>query len=150
MAQISPLLTISGLIGQLARTVKSVPSSLLPQNVADIHDRKSNWDYCIDSLNRLPRPLITLGTIAMMVWPAINPRTFAEAMQSYAMMPDWLVQLVMAIVLAYFATRTVEKIREKPSMPETSSPHTATSQRNAERAPVVDGSATRKIPESQA
>ncbi|NKD76964.1 hypothetical protein HEQ60_04205 [Haematospirillum sp. H1815] len=141
-------MTVSGLVKHLAQMTKQTPSSRQHHTI-HTHHQISTWDRGIDSLNRLPRPLMALGVIALMAWPAINPRTFAEAMQSYTMMPDWLVQLVMAVVLAYFVSRTVEKIREKSPTSDTSSPRVAASTEDTEQPPVVNRGATRKIPESQ-
>lgn len=108
--------TEPGLAGRLVRRVglRGVSSSHGHHGISG-HRPQSAWSGFIDGLNRLPRPLMALGVIALMAWPAINPQTFAEAMQGYAMMPDWLVQLVMAVVLAYFVSRTVEKMQERSS-----------------------------------
>ncbi|NKD85951.1 hypothetical protein HEQ63_07115 [Haematospirillum jordaniae] len=149
MEETKSAVTVSGLVKHLTQMTKQTPPSRQHHKIPT-HHPISAWDRGIDNLNRLPRPLMALGVIALMAWPAINPRTFAEAMQSYAMMPDWLVQLVMAVVLAYFVSRTVEKIREKSSASATSSARVAASTEDTERAPVIGRSATRKIPESQA
>lgn len=109
--------TEPGLAGRLMRRIglrRDLPSH--SHHHFSGHRQSSAWGGFIDGLNRLPRPLMALGVIALMAWPAINPQTFAEAMQGYAMMPDWLVQLVMAVVLAYFVSRTVEKMRQPPSV----------------------------------
>lgn len=74
-------------------------------------ENRTKWDSFVDGLNRLPRPLMALSVIALMVWPAFDPVTFAAAMQGYALMPEWLGEVVLAVVFTYFVARSVEKVR---------------------------------------
>lgn len=74
-------------------------------------ENRTKWDSLVDGLNRLPRPLMAFGVIALMAWPAVDPVTFAAAMQGYALMPEWLGEIILAVVFTYFVARSVEKVR---------------------------------------
>lgn len=69
------------------------------------------WDRLIDGLNRLPRPLIVFAVLGLLVWPLIDPVKFSAAMQAYALVPEWLAYVFIAIVSLYFPARTLEKIK---------------------------------------
>ncbi len=48
---------------------------------AEFADRQNRtwWDSFIDGLNRLPRPAMALGVIAIFVWASVDPVGFAAA-----------------------------------------------------------------------
>jgi hypothetical protein len=81
--------------------------------VAEFGSRENRtwWDSLVDGLNRLPRPLMAFGVIALMAWPAFDPAGFAAAMQGYALMPEWMGEIILAVVFTYFVARSVEKVR---------------------------------------
>tara|TARA_R110002051_G_scaffold7041_7_gene33201 strand:+ start:12046 stop:12549 length:504 start_codon:yes stop_codon:yes gene_type:complete len=67
--------------------------------------RKSNFDRIIDGINRLPRPLLALGTIALFVSAMTDPVWFALRMEGIALVPEPLWWLMGAIVSFYFGAR---------------------------------------------
>ena len=63
------------------------------------------WDSFIDGLNRVPRPLITLGVLAFFVLAPIDPLRFAQIARAYELMPDGFWALLSIIVAFYFGGR---------------------------------------------
>ncbi|SEL67336.1 Holin of 3TMs, for gene-transfer release [Roseivivax marinus] len=67
--------------------------------------RRSWFDRCIDGLNRLPRPAMALGTLALFVAAMIDPTWFAARMTGIALVPEPLWWLLGAVVSFYFGAR---------------------------------------------
>lgn len=63
------------------------------------------WDSFIDGLNRLPRPLITLGILALFVLAPADPIRFLEIARAYQLMPDGFWALLSIIIAFYFGGR---------------------------------------------
>jgi len=79
----------------------------LQQFAAEFHAREGRtwWDSLIDGLNRLPRPLITLGILAFFVLAPLEPVRFLEIAKIYALMPDGFWALLSVVVAFYFGGR---------------------------------------------
>ena len=67
--------------------------------------RRSAFDALIDGINRLPRPMLALGTIGLLVSALVDPIWFAARMQGIALVPEPLWWLMGAIVSFYFGAR---------------------------------------------
>ena len=74
--------------------------------------RRSVFDQVIDGLNRVPRPAMALGTIALFVAAMVDPIWFASRMQGIALVPEPLWWLLGAIVGFYFGARHQAKGQE--------------------------------------
>ncbi|WP_068110402.1 holin family protein [Tropicimonas marinistellae] len=74
--------------------------------------RKSLFDQVIDGLNRIPRPAMALGTLALFVTAMVDPIWFAARMQGIALVPEPLWWLLGAIVGFYFGARHQAKGQE--------------------------------------
>ena len=70
------------------------------------------FDRFVDALNRLPRPAMALGTLALMGSAMIDPLWFASRMQGLALVPDPLWWLLAAVVSFYFGARYQAKGQE--------------------------------------
>ncbi|MEO0485094.1 MAG: holin family protein [Pseudomonadota bacterium] len=82
--------------------------------------RKSWFDSFIDALNRVPRPAMALGTLALFVAAMTDPVWFASRMQGIALVPEPLWWLLGAIVSFYFGARHQLKGQEfQKSLAET-------------------------------
>ncbi|MFT4743258.1 MAG: hypothetical protein ACI91Z_001233, partial [Yoonia sp.] len=69
-------------------------------------DARQGWfDRFIDGLNRLPRPMLALGTIGLFVAAMTDPVWFAERMVGVTAVPEPLWWLMGAIVSFYFGAR---------------------------------------------
>ncbi len=75
-------------------------------------ERKGWFDRFIDGLNRLPRPMLALGTLALFVSAMSDPVWFAERMQGIALVPEPLWWLMGAIVSFYFGARHQAKTHD--------------------------------------
>lgn len=74
--------------------------------------RRGLFDRVIDGLNRLPRPAMALGTLALFVSAMSDPVWFAERMRGLALVPEPLWWLLGAIVTFYFGARHQAKGHE--------------------------------------
>ena len=63
------------------------------------------WDSFVDGLNRLPRPLITLGILGLFILAPADPVRFLEIAQAYEIMPDGFWALLSIIIAFYFGGR---------------------------------------------
>ena len=79
----------------------------LQQFAAEFHgrERRTWWDSLVDGLNRLPRPLITLGILAFFVLAPLEPVRFLEVAKVYEIMPDGFWALLSVVVAFYFGGR---------------------------------------------
>lgn len=70
---------------------------------------KSGFDRFIDGVNRLPRPMLALGTLGLMVAAMVDPLWFAARMQGIALVPEPLWWLLGIVVSFYFGARSQAK-----------------------------------------
>jgi len=70
------------------------------------------FDRVIDALNRLPRPAMALGTLALMGAAMVDPLWFGARMAGLALVPEPLWWLLGAIVSFYFGARHQAKGQE--------------------------------------
>lgn len=76
------------------------------------HERKGYFDRFIDGLNRLPRPMLALGTIGLFVSAMYDPIWFSSRMEGIGLVPEPLWWLMGAIVSFYFGARHQVKGQE--------------------------------------
>ncbi len=74
--------------------------------------RRGRFDRFIDATNRVPRPAMALGTLALFGTAMTSPVWFAERMQGLALVPEPLWWLLGAIVSFYFGARHQAKGQE--------------------------------------
>ncbi len=74
--------------------------------------RQGGFDRFMDGMNRLPRPLLALGTLGLFVSAMVNPLWFSERMQGIALVPEPLWWLLGVIVSFYFGARHQVKAQE--------------------------------------
>lgn len=80
-------------------------SSALSEFGQEFRPGQGWFNNLIDGLNRLPRPAMALGVIALFVSAMWNPIWFAGRMQGLVLVPDQLWYLLGAIVTFYFGAR---------------------------------------------
>jgi hypothetical protein len=71
----------------------------------------SLFDRGINGLNRLPRPLLALGTLGLFVYAMVDPVEFARRMVGLQEVPEPLWWLLGAIVSFYFGARELHHLR---------------------------------------
>jgi hypothetical protein len=87
----------------------------------------SGWfDQMVNGMNRLPRPMMALGTLGLFSYSMTDPSGFAARMQGLAYVPDPLWWLLGAVVSFYFGARELHHYRERklvlPTPPEAAAP----------------------------
>ena len=65
----------------------------------------SRYDRVIDGLNRLPRPCLALGTLALFTYAMAEPEGFGRRMRGLAEVPEPLWWLLGAVVSFHFGAR---------------------------------------------
>lgn len=73
-------------------------------------ERRTWWDSLIDGVNRLPRPLMTFGTIWIFWYAASDPAGFSEVAAALALVPyeGWV--LLWMVSGFWFGTKAAEKL----------------------------------------
>lgn len=71
--------------------------------------RKGMFDRVVDGLNRIPRPAMALGVLALFISAMTSPIWFSERMQGIALVPEPMWWLLGAIVSFYFGARSQAK-----------------------------------------
>jgi hypothetical protein len=66
---------------------------------------RAGYDRLVDGLNRLPRPFMALGTLALIFAAMIAPDWFAARMEALSAMPEALWWLIGAVISLYFGSR---------------------------------------------
>jgi len=69
------------------------------------------FDSFINGINRLPRPIMALGTVGLFVFAMANPEEFTTRMRGLAYVPDPLWWLLGAVVSFYFGARELHYAR---------------------------------------
>ena len=68
----------------------------------------------MNALNRLPRPLLALGTPGLLVYAMADPEGFSIRMRALALVPEPLWWLLGAVVTFYFGAREAHYRRSRP------------------------------------
>ncbi len=88
-------------------------SAALMQFAAEFrHERRGVFDRFIDGVNRLPRPAMALGTLALLTTAMVDPVWFSERMVGLSAVPEPLWWLLGAVVSFYFGARHQVKAQE--------------------------------------
>lgn len=91
--------------------------------------QRAGWfDAFVNGLNRLPRPLLALGTMALFVYAMAEPVGFGLRMEGLQMVPEPLWWLLGAIVGFYFGAREAHYLRNRVWPARSTSPHETTAQ----------------------
>ena len=77
------------------------------------HPAMSGFDRFINGLNRLPRPMLAFGTVALFIYAMVDPPQFAARMVGLNAVPEPLWWLLGAIVAFYFGARETWYFRHR-------------------------------------
>lgn len=69
------------------------------------------YDRFVNSLNRLPRPLLALGTLSLFIYAMADPHGFSLRMTGLNLVPEPLWWLLGAVVSFYFGARELHHFR---------------------------------------
>lgn len=75
------------------------------------HARPGWFDAFVNGLNRLPRPMLALGTLGLFVYAMADPAGFGVRMRGLAEVPEPLWWLLGAVVAFYFGARETHHLR---------------------------------------
>ena len=96
-----------------AMRIAAREAAALAQFAAEFtHPRKGWFDRFMDGLNRLPRPMLALGTIGLFGAALHDPIWFSARMQGIALVPEPMWWLMGAIVSFYFGARHQTKSQD--------------------------------------
>ena len=76
--------------------------------------RAGRFDAFVNGLNRLPRPMLALGTLGLFAFAMADPAAFSVRMQGLASVPEPLWWLLGAVVSFYFGAREAHHFRARP------------------------------------
>lgn len=86
----------------------------IAQHQAEFAPAPRGWfDAAMNGMNRLPRPLLTLGTIGLFIYAMVEPVGFSARMEGLALVPEPLWWLMGAIVSFYFGAREAHYFRSR-------------------------------------
>lgn len=109
MGVIGAILGSAGAARQIGEAVAAVT-----EFGAEFARAPAGWfDGFVDGLNRLPRPLLTLGTLGLFVYAMAAPVGFALRMHGLDAVPEPLWWLLGAIVSFYFGARELHHQRSR-------------------------------------
>ena len=97
---------------ELAETARTRAMDELSAEFA--HPPSGGFDRLVDGLNRLPRPLMTLGTLALFGYAMAEPQGFGLRMENLALVPEPMWWLLGAIISFYFGAREAHYHRTRP------------------------------------
>jgi hypothetical protein len=98
--------------------------TVLGQYTAEFqHARDGFFNRFVNAMNRLPRPVLALGTVGLFVFAMVNPISFAHRMEGLNTIPDQLWWLLGAIVSFYFGARELHHLRSKTKPVTKVAPH---------------------------
>lgn len=75
------------------------------------------YDRLIDAANRLPRPALAFGAIAMMLFAMIDPTAFAQRMAALKAAPAELWWILGAVIATHFGAREAHHMRHRTNSP---------------------------------
>ncbi len=70
------------------------------------------FDRFVNGLNRLPRPILTLGTLGLFVYAMVEPEGFSLRMEGLALVPEPMWWLFAAVISFYFGAREAHHFRQ--------------------------------------
>lgn len=110
-----------GLISRMQAFVRDAGRGPLPDLAVMLRDRmaeggpeaglrlapreRAAYDRVIDGLNRLPRPVMAVGTLALIGAALVAPEWFAGRMEALAAMPEALWWIMGGVISLYFGAR---------------------------------------------
>ncbi|NBE08498.1 3TM-type holin [Paragemmobacter ruber] len=108
----------------ISRTLKGAPATLdalaalFPD--ADTHADTAprppgRYDRLVDALNRLPRPALAYGALALMAFAMFDPAGFVQRMQALQSAPTELWWLLGAVIAGHFGAREAHHMRHRPA-----------------------------------
>ena len=88
------------------------------QFTAEFRANREGWfDRFVNALNRLPRPILALGTVGLFAYAMADPIGFSMRMRGLQLVPEPLCWLLGAVVSFYFGARELHYLRTPKRKP---------------------------------
>lgn len=97
----------------VAEDLTSGPAGPLPAVSVKTPQGRVGYDHLIDAMNRLPRPLMAIGSLVIFIVAGVNPAWFEAQMQALNAMPEPLWWLLGAVLTMFFGSREAHYLRQK-------------------------------------
>ena len=111
---VAEVFTVNKTKSELAVRAQAMAS--LGQYGAEFTNANTGWfDSFINGLNRLPRPVMALGTVGLFVFAMASPEGFAARMQGLAYIPDPLWWLL-GVIVSFYLGRGIRSKRRNSSV----------------------------------
>jgi hypothetical protein len=122
-------------------------AAALSQHSAEFAGAGTGWfDLLVNGLNRLPRPLLAFGTLALFGYAMVDPQGFAARMTGLNQVPEPLWWLLGAIVGFYFGAREAHHFRARAPASDTPTPAGRQRQPPRGRSPAPKAAAPEEEP----
>ncbi|MBL1437997.1 MAG: holin family protein [Rhodobacteraceae bacterium] len=110
VAEVSEVFTINKTKAEMAAQARY--QAALAQAGAEFRQKPLGWfDRFVNSINRLPRPIMALSTVGLFAYAMNDPDGFSVRMQGLAYIPEPLWWLLGAVVSFYFGARELNYFR---------------------------------------
>jgi hypothetical protein len=103
---------LSGAAGPAATVLRNAAEALATDAEAERARRGGRFHGFVDGVNRLPRPLLALGTLALFGYAMAEPAGFSLRMEALGRTPEPLWWLLGGVVSFYFGARELHYLRE--------------------------------------
>jgi hypothetical protein len=98
----------------------------LDEHGAEFKYARPGWfDNFVNGLNRMPRPMLALGTLGLFAYAMVDPVAFSQRMIGLGYVPEPLWWLLGAIVSFYFGAREAHYFRVRGAKKTTMAPPAA-------------------------
>ena len=106
-------------LGAAVEGIAAENGAPLPEYQPTTPKGRVGYDHIIDAMNRLPRPVMALLTLAIFLVAAVNPDGFEARMQTLAAVPEPMWWIIGAVITFFFGARETHYLRTKTAKPAT-------------------------------
>ncbi|EYD76257.1 Methionine synthase I, cobalamin-binding protein domain protein [Rubellimicrobium mesophilum DSM 19309] len=97
----------------LADELRARADAVPPPVIAGLSPRRrAAYDRLVDAVNRLPRPLMVLGSLVLLGSALVAPDWFAARMDALSDMPDALWWIIGAVLSLHFGARYQDRSQD--------------------------------------
>jgi hypothetical protein len=97
----------------LADQLRAQAQSAPPPVVGDLSPRRrAAYDRLLDAVNRLPRPLMVLGSLSLIASALVAPDWFQARMDALSDMPEALWWIIGAVLSLHFGARYQDRSQD--------------------------------------
>ena len=104
-------------LGAAVEEIAAENGAPLPHYQSTSAKGRLGYDHIIDMLNRLPRPVMALLTLAIFLVAGFNPGWFEARMQALAAVPEPMWWIIGAVITFFFGARETHYLRTKTPKP---------------------------------